>query len=123
MKRHPSTSSVRPAMMSRPPTPGTKMTTADSLYAQAMKHYQAGERPQAERLCWEALRRQPLHPEAIYLLGVLALDAGQPDRALLHFHHATLLQPGHAPFHHALAEAHRACGRHAEAAECFGTAL
>jgi predicted O-linked N-acetylglucosamine transferase (SPINDLY family) len=99
------------------------MSSAAQLHAQALQQYRAGEHGQAERLCWEILRLEPLHAEAIYLLGVLALEAGQAARALLHFHHATLLQPGHAPFHHALGEAHRARGDRAEAAACFREAL
>jgi protein O-GlcNAc transferase len=99
------------------------MSSVAPLHAQALQHYRAGEHGQAERLCWEVLQREPLHAEAIYLLGVLALEAGQAARALLHFHHATLLQPGHAPFHHALGEAHRARGGQAEAIACFREAL
>jgi predicted O-linked N-acetylglucosamine transferase (SPINDLY family) len=99
------------------------MSTAVSSHAQALRHYQAGERRQAEQLCWEVLQREPLHAEAIYLLGVLALDAGQTARAIGHFHHATLLQPDHAPFQHALAEAYRTWGGLGEAVECYRAAL
>lgn len=99
------------------------MNDVGPLYTQALQHYQAGDCGQAERLCWDILQREPLHAEAIYLLGVLALDVGQPAQALLHFHHATLLQPGHAPFHHALGEAYRVRGSQAEAVKCFHEAL
>ena len=99
------------------------MNNVGPLHAEALRHYQAGEPREAERICWDVLRREPLHAESIFLLGVLALDAGQPARAVLHFHHATLLRPSHAPFHHALAEAYRALGRWGEAVACFRAAL
>ena len=70
------------------------MSGVEPLHAEALRHYQTGQHREAERLCWEVLQRQPLHVEAIYLLGVLALDGGQPAPALLHFHHVALLQPG-----------------------------
>ncbi len=99
------------------------MSSEPPTYARALQHYQAGDRAGAERLCWDLLAREPLHAEAVYLLGALALDAGQAARALLHFHHATLLAPGQAPFHHALGEAYRARGDLDRAADCFREAL
>lgn len=99
------------------------MSDAAQLHARALRHYQAGEPQAAESICWEVLDREPLNVEAIYLLGVLALDAGLAARALLHFHHATLLRPDHAPFHHALGEAQRAQGAHTSALESFRTSL
>jgi predicted O-linked N-acetylglucosamine transferase (SPINDLY family) len=99
------------------------MSIPDDLHARAWQHYQAGDRAQAERLCWDILREQPLHADAIYLLGVLALDADQPLPALLHFHHAATLQPTRPAFHNGLGEAYRALGRLEEAAGCFREAL
>ena len=46
------------------------MANLDELRARAWQHYQAGDRQQAERLCWEMLQQQPLHTDALYLLGV-----------------------------------------------------
>jgi predicted O-linked N-acetylglucosamine transferase (SPINDLY family) len=97
--------------------------SGEPLHTQALRHYQAGEHGLAERLCWDLLQRDPLHVQAIYLLGVLALDADQRARAILHFHHVTLLQPDHAPFHHALGEAYRTGGKQTEAVPCFRAAL
>lgn len=99
------------------------MVDLNELHARAWQHYQAGDRAQAERLCWEMLRAAPLHADAVYLLGVLALDADRPLLALLHFHHAATLQPAKAAFHNALGEAYRALGRGPEAAACFREAL
>src|SRR5262249_36675269 len=95
----------------------------DELHARAWQHYHAGDRPQAERLCWDLLRQQPLHADAIYLLGVLDLDGDRPLPALLHFHHATTLRPAHPALPNPLGEAYRALGRGAEAAGCFREAI
>jgi predicted O-linked N-acetylglucosamine transferase (SPINDLY family) len=99
------------------------MTNAEELQTGAWGQYQAGNRAEAERLCRSVLRVQPLHAGAVYLLGVLALDGRQPDLALLHFHHATLLQPDNAAFHNGLGEAYRARGDLKPAADCFRAAL
>jgi predicted O-linked N-acetylglucosamine transferase (SPINDLY family) len=71
---------------------------------------------------------KPVHPPGGVALGHLLVDdaaAGRhpAERALLHFHHATILQPAHAAFHHALAESHRTSGRAAEAVTSFRAAL
>src|SRR5579883_776909 len=99
------------------------MADLSELHTRAWQHYQTGDRQQAERLCWEMLRAEPLHADAIYLLGVLSLDANQPLPALLHFHHAATLQPTRAAFHNALGEAYRVLRRWPEAAACFREAL
>ncbi len=99
------------------------MPTAEEFVAHARQCYQDGDRAQAERLCWEGLRLSPLHPDAVYLLGAIALETGRPVQALLHLHHAATLRPGDAAFQHALGEAYRAAGRPAEAAARFHEAL
>ena len=43
------------------------MTPAE-LYDEALRRRQGGDRREAERLCWELLRREPLHADAVYLL-------------------------------------------------------
>jgi predicted O-linked N-acetylglucosamine transferase (SPINDLY family) len=102
---------------------GKTMPNVAELHAQAWQCYQRGQRAPAEQLCWDMLRLEPLQPDAIYLLGVLALEAGQSARAILHFHHAATLQPTNAVVHNALGEAYRVAGRPGEAAACFREAL
>ena len=58
------------------------MPSLAELHAQPWQCHQRGQRAEAERLCWELLRLEPLHPGAIYLLGVLALEAGGAPAAL-----------------------------------------
>jgi predicted O-linked N-acetylglucosamine transferase (SPINDLY family) len=99
------------------------MTSLEDMHARAWQAYHAGQRAQAEQFCWEMLRAEPLHADAIYLLGVLALDSGRPAAALVHFHHVTLLQPANAAFHNALGEVYRARGDRTRAQACFREAL
>lgn len=99
------------------------MTSTSSLQEQAWEHYRAGELQPAERTCRDILRLEPLHAEAKYLLGVMALDAGQQAQAVLHFQYAAELRPDHAAFRHALGEAYRIRGETARAVECFRTVL
>lgn len=87
------------------------MTTTADPPPEALGLYQVGDRAGAERLCWEALRAEPLHAGAIYLLGLLALEVGRVDVAILHLHHATILDPDNPTTHQALGEAYRASGR------------
>jgi protein O-GlcNAc transferase len=98
------------------------MTREDS-YARALQLYQSGDRAGAERVCLEILDRQPLRAEALYLLGVVALDHDQVARAVRHFHHATTLQPDNADYHHALGEAFRTWKDPARAVLCLREAL
>lgn len=93
------------------------------LHSQALQHYAAGARAETDRVCREILRLDPLQPDAVYLLGVLALDAGRADEALLHFHHAALLRPGTAAFLNGLGEAYRSSGRREEAGAAFREAI
>ena len=102
---------------------GESMPTPAELQAQAWRLYQCGDRALAEQACWEALRQRPLFADAVYLLGILALDAGRTPLALLHFHHAATLEPDRAAHHNALGEAYRTSGRPAEADACYRQAL
>lgn len=86
------------------------MANPQDLLPLAQQHYQAGQRQQCEALCWEVLQARPLDPEALYLLGLLAIDAGQWVRAIHFFQLGVSVQPAHAPYHHALGEAYRAWG-------------
>lgn len=115
----------RPALTQHPLPSEPRTSTGDTapLYARAIQRYRAGEDGDAERFCWEVLQHEPLHAEAIYLLGVPALDRGQTARALIHFHHATLLRPDHLPFRQALGEVYRLRGDRAEVDSCFRRVL
>src|SRR5882724_1685963 len=92
------------------PQAGTCMATPEESQARAWQFYHAGNQASAERACLEVLEQQPLHAEALYLLGLIALEGDHTARAVRHFHHAATLQPGNANYHHALGEAFRGWG-------------
>lgn len=106
-------------------TQPTQRPTADpaALHAQALKHYAAGQRAETAALAREILRADPIHADAMFLLGVVELDQGRAEMALNHFRSAVEQQPDDARYLHALGEACRALNRPKEAAECFQAAV
>ena len=95
----------------------------DSHSVRALRMYQSGNRQEAEQLCREALKQDPLQPGAIYLLGVLALETRQLGQAIQHLHHASFLLPNDARVHHALGEAFRLWGDPENALQSFRNAI
>ena len=69
-----------------------------------MAHHQAGQLPQAEALYREILELSPGHPDALRLLGLIAVQAGQYAVAVPLFAKAIGARP-------AFAEAYADCGR------------
>jgi protein O-GlcNAc transferase len=58
------------------------MATLDTNLAQALEHHRAGRLAEAEGLYRAILEAFPQHPDALHLLGVIALQAGQPAAAV-----------------------------------------
>jgi protein O-GlcNAc transferase len=59
----------------------------------AVQHHRANHLVEAEQLYHQVLERQPDHPEALYSLGMLAQQLGQPETALKWLNAATQVQP------------------------------
>ena len=55
-----------------------------SILEQALAHHRAGQLQQAEAIYRQILRSQPDHPDALHLLGVVALQAGRNDTAVMY---------------------------------------
>ena len=120
----PQASAWRARPFPRPLNPRLKAPGAGSdLNDRAWKAYQVGDRAEADRLSRQLLWSEPLHAGALYLLGVLAMDAGRAAEALFHFHGAAAQSPETASYHAALGEAYNAVGRMEEAIESFQIAL
>jgi len=100
-----------------------KSNGESDLYSRAMTAYQAGDRAQSERLCRLLLRESPGSAEARYLLGVLALDAGNAQEATGRFEEAVAAAPQTASYHHALGEAYNAMRRGDDAVSAYQRAL
>jgi tetratricopeptide (TPR) repeat protein len=58
------------------------ITSVQRTLAEAIEHHRGGRLPQAEALYRQILKQQPDHPDALHLLGVVALQAGNPTAAL-----------------------------------------
>jgi tetratricopeptide (TPR) repeat protein len=89
----------------------------------AVQHHQSGRLEQAARLYQTILGRFPNHADSLHLLGVVALQLGNPQRAVELIGRAIALQPGVAAFHCNLAEAYRMLGQHDRAVSCCQLAL
>jgi tetratricopeptide (TPR) repeat protein len=89
----------------------------------ALAYHQRGELDQAARLYRDILTVQPNHPDALHLLGVVALQHGQPRQAVEWIERAITILPCVADFYSNLAEAYRHCGQLPKAVECCQLAL
>jgi Flp pilus assembly protein TadD len=65
----------------------------------AVKHHQAGRFAEAEILYREVLKSQPTQPDALHLLGLLALGAGRGNDALDLVRRALLVNPKAAEYY------------------------
>jgi predicted O-linked N-acetylglucosamine transferase (SPINDLY family) len=81
----------------------------------ATKHHRNGRLKEAERIYIRILKTNPNQPDALHLLGILAIQTGEPDVAVELIGRAIGIKPNAAAFHDNLADAFAALGRPAEA--------
>ena len=98
-------------------------TPEDQLLQAALQHHQAGRLQQAEGLYRQVLQRQPDHPGALHLMGVLAGHANRPEIALEFLHQALAAKPDFPEAWLDLGNAHQAQGNLAEAIADFRRAV
>jgi tetratricopeptide (TPR) repeat protein len=89
----------------------------------AIGHHRAGRLAEAEAIYRAILADQPAEPDALHLLGSIALGAGRIDEAAALIERAATARPDLAPFLTSLGKARRAQGRLGAAAEAFRRAL
>ncbi|WP_207459464.1 tetratricopeptide repeat protein [Azospirillum sp. SYSU D00513] len=99
------------------------MDSIEQTLAVATEHHRAGRTAEAERLYREVLDRSPGHPDALHLLGVVALQSGRPQDAAELIGQAVARDAESALFHANLGHALHALGRKREAALSFARAL
>jgi predicted O-linked N-acetylglucosamine transferase (SPINDLY family) len=99
------------------------MPAPPELFAQALRHHQAGQPQQAEPLLRHILAADPCHGGALHLLGVLAYQAGRFAHAADCFQQAAAVHPDLPDCHTALGAAYQALGRPADAERCHRHAL
>jgi tetratricopeptide (TPR) repeat protein/ubiquinone/menaquinone biosynthesis C-methylase UbiE len=95
---------------------------AEQTFAQALTLHQRGQLGEAERLYRQVLARHPDHPDALNLLGVLALQTGRNEQAIGLIERALARNDQVADFHNNIAEAYRRVGRLEAAAGHFAKA-
>ena len=85
--------------------------TAEQTLAQARAHHTALRLKEAEALYRQILARNPDHPEATHLLGLVALQCGYPEPAIELMARSVNLSPNIPYFHNNIAEAFKAAKR------------
>ena len=88
-----------------------------------LRHHQQGRLDEADRLYQAVLAQQPGDPDALHLLGVVALQTGGPPPGRRADRPGHCRNPGSAAYHANLAEAYRRSGQLDRAADCCRTAL
>src|SRR5436190_6836644 len=97
------------------------MTQSDSrqLLVTALQHHQARQYSHAETIYHQILEREPHHPDALNLLGLLRHQVGKYDEAIELIGKAISFAPGIAPYHMHLGNSRRAKNDLAGAAEAY----
>lgn len=101
-----------------PPSVGT----AERI-SRAVALHRAGQVDQAERLYHEVLRVNQNHPDALHLLGVIALQRGDLNQAVTCLRQAIAAAPDLAMAHDTLGTALARLGRQAEAVKSYQRSL
>jgi tetratricopeptide (TPR) repeat protein len=92
-------------------SPCPSQSTIQNELTRALWDHQSGRLEQAARTYQSILARHPDHADALHLLGVVALQQGNPQRAVESIGRAIAVNPSVAAFHCNLAEAYRALGQ------------
>ncbi len=98
--------------------PGT-----EQMFATALQLHQTGRLQDAERLYLQVVALAPRHSDALHLLGVIALQAGQIDLAVDRIGQAISINPNVASYHSNRGAALSERGRLDEAVACYRRAI
>ncbi len=101
-----------------PPSPWAAETLA-----RGWQYHQAGKLELAEQTYCLVLRDNPAHGNALHLLGRVAFQRGDGQRAVALMRHAVGCEPDNAAFHHNLGLVHAHLGQLELARVCFEDAL
>lgn len=92
-------------------------------FALALQHHQSGRLAEAERGYREILQAQPGHADSLHLLGVIALQTGNPEPALTLIERAVALRPDGAVYRNNLGQVLERLGRVEDAANAYQAAI
>ena len=93
------------------------------MFAKAQALHQQGLLNEAKAIYEELLREEPAHAEAFHMLGALAVQTQQPERALALFVRSLELNPHNAAVHYNLGVARVALGLTAAAVHSYDRAI
>ncbi len=99
------------------------LLNVDETFALALRHHQSGRLAEAERGYREILHVQPGHADSLHLLGVLALQTGNPEPALELIQRAVALRPDGAVYRNNLGQVLERLGRIEDAARAYEAAI
>jgi tetratricopeptide (TPR) repeat protein len=91
--------------------------------SEALEEHQRGNLEHATALYKAALAEDPNQPDALYLLGLVAIQNGDPRQAVQLIGRAAALRPRDPVIHGNLGEAYRALGDNDQTIKCCRTAL
>ena len=95
----------------------------DETFALALRHHQSGRLAEAERGYRDILQVQPGHADSLHLLGVLALQTGNPEPALELIQRAVALRPDGAVYRNNLGQVLERLGRVDDAVRAYEAAI
>src|ERR1035437_867681 len=107
---------VRPVM--HVASPGVQ-----EMFADAVRHHQAGRLHEAERLYRQILAADSRHADSLHLLGVIAYQVGRHDLAADLINRAIAINANDAVYHSNLSNALKGQGRLDEAVACCRRAI
>jgi tetratricopeptide (TPR) repeat protein len=94
-----------------------------ALFADALRHHQAGRLNEAERLYRHVLAAKPRHADSLHLLGVVAYQTRRYDLAVDLIGQSITITPNVAAYHSNLGNAFKDKGRLEEAIASYRAAL
>ena len=105
------------------PGQGSNAARLDAIYNDGLAHHQAGRLDQARQRYEQVLAAAPRHFDALHLLGVHAIQTGQPERGVDLIRKAIAVRRDMPGAFGNLANALNSLGRHAEALEASDRAI
>jgi NAD(P)-dependent dehydrogenase (short-subunit alcohol dehydrogenase family)/Flp pilus assembly protein TadD len=103
--------------------PKIDMTTISATLQLAVQHHRANRLEDAQQLYYQVLDKQPNHPEALYSLGMLAIQLGQPQSAEQWLSAASQVQPDSVKTWFSLGNLHLGQGQFPEAVIAYRQAI
>ncbi len=99
------------------------LLNVEEAFAHALRHHRSGRLADAERGYREILQLEPRHADSLHLLGVIALQTGNPEPALSLIQRAVAIRPDGALYRNNLGQVLERLGRVDDAARAYEAAI